>query len=1183
MEGAFNRNDFRFKLELLRLYNKLKRVIYQAVSLDVLLSEVCKLIVEHSYYDSAWIILSDNDKITGYYTSNNIDYTANLSLLDTPCYRMVGKAGSFVMISNKKLFCKNCLLNRHDDDNVVYAIPLKFKGEFYGAFSANVVAEFARDKENKNQFVELAEDISYAIYNLKLEERLRNEKKELVRSQYRFQSLLRASNNPVVFSDLKMNYIFASDNLKKLFGVSGDIDYNGTEYSPEKLLPPEEVVKMKLNFRRLINKELKYSQEIYHPVFKGIPFTVGIRSTLLYDSDAKPEGVASVIENLTQIFNAKEKLSLSERKFATVFEMAPTGISILNAEGYILETNKMDRQILGYPKEEIIGKHISYFFSKLFKDKFKSYYNEFLETGYKELDIELQRKNGETIVVRRSGRAVKDEKGNIQSIIVHSRDYTEIHAAQKRIKTLSEALNQVPSIVTMTDLNGDLIYVNKRFEEITGYTSKEVLGKNPRILKSDLYNREFYRHLWKTLLKGNKWRGRFLNRRKDGSFYWEHAIIKPFVNELGEVEAYLKAGEDISPLIEVENKLEESKRRYQDIFQIVPIPIAIHQNGIVIDANRAAINFVKANKETFVGSALMNYVHPSSKASVMKRIQQMSLSNERLEATEEKFYNFYGEVRDVEVIASPFLYRGNKAYMVVFKDITERKEWLEKLKNSESKFRGIFNTNPDAISISRISDGKFYEVNKGFCNISGYSEEELIGKTVDEINLYADIKDRDKLINQIYKNGQVDDAEIEFRIKDGSILTFLISARIITIANRKLLLFVSHDISDRKKMELELRKAMRKAEENDKLKSAFLANMSHEIRTPMNAIIGFSDLLKDEGLARREQIRYIDIIQNKGDDLMLLINDIIDISKIESGALEVECEDIRVKDVLDLLKTNYEAYVYNKSEGRLSFIIEECKQDDIFIRADIHRLNQVFSNLISNAVKFTDKGGINISVELIAKEVKFHVEDTGIGIPVQQFQRIFDRFSQINAINDTLVGGTGLGLCITKSLVELMNGHIEVNSTEGVGSIFTISIPIVNGPIAKLKEADIKVDVNLDLSAKQIVVLENDMANRAFISTILKSANASFTVFDDDDAFFSHILTLKKLDAVIIDLSFDRSNKDICVRKFKRIFPDAKGLGISADVIHHSDSGKIGKLYDDFLSKPFTKADLYKKLKALLF
>jgi len=244
----------------------------------------------------------------------------------------------------------------------------------------------------------------------------------------------------------------------------------------------------------------------------------------------------------------------------------------------------------------------------------------------------------------------------------------------------------------------------------------------------------------------------------------------------------------------------------------------------------------------------------------------------------------------------------------------------------------------------------------------------------------------------------------------------------------------------REEIEAKLVEEQKRATESDRLKSAFLANMSHEIRTPMNAIIGFSELLEDESQDFEDRSIFIKLIQKNGDILLTLINDIIDISKIEANLLTVKRKPLKLSKFLDEMNHHYSETVLSKKDKSIQFYLNNEVEPESLVLTDENRLKQILDNLLGNAIKFTSNGSVTLDVKKEGNFIHFSITDTGIGIPLDQQKTIFERFMQSEQAYKMNFGGTGLGLAISKNLIELLGGTIHVKSELGIGSTFYFSI-----------------------------------------------------------------------------------------------------------------------------------------------
>jgi len=380
-------------------------------------------------------------------------------------------------------------------------------------------------------------------------------------------------------------------------------------------------------------------------------------------------------------------------------------------------------------------------------------------------------------------------------------------------------------------------------------------------------------------------------------------------------------------------------------------------------------------------------------------------------------------------------------------EITERKIFEEALKDSEHRFRVLAESAPVGIFKTDARGATIY-VNPRWCEISQLSFEEAMGDGW--LNaIHPD--DKDKLSmgwQQTTFAHTSSKAEYRFVHVDGSIAWVIGQAVPQQDKNGRIAGYIGTitDITERKKMEADLITSKEKAEESDRLKSAFLANMSHEVRTPLNSIIGFSELLTDDDFDKIQKNDFIQSIIVNGNNLLSIISDIMDISKLESHEIKIRNCQINVHKFLSDFIKQFECSVQEKKlELRLNFS-DTVENGDTVIFADVDRLKQIFNNLVGNALKFTANGQIEIGYQKKGTGIKFYVRDTGIGIPAEYHNKIFDRFRQVDNSTTRKYGGNGLGLAITKNLVELMGGTIWLESEPGKGSTFYFLMPCGESP-----------------------------------------------------------------------------------------------------------------------------------------
>ena len=386
-------------------------------------------------------------------------------------------------------------------------------------------------------------------------------------------------------------------------------------------------------------------------------------------------------------------------------------------------------------------------------------------------------------------------------------------------------------------------------------------------------------------------------------------------------------------------------------------------------------------------------------------------------------------------------------------DITRRKEAELQARQSEERFSKAFRASPIAISITRLSDGLFTDVNDSFLRILGYTRAEVLGRTALDMNIFASAEERTKFIQLLLDQGEIRDYEMTTVTKSGQAIHALFSSEIIELDGEEYALATILDITDRKRAEEEILKLNaeleRRVQERTteleralRAKDEFLANMSHELRTPLNAILGLSESLAEHiaGPLNEKQDRYVKTISESGTHLLSLINDILDLARIESGQVVLNITEVDVQQVCQasMRMINQQAL---KKEQRVTIDIDE---EIGVIWVDERRLKQVLVNLLSNAVKFTPAGGelgLMVQGDPHEKLVTLTVWDHGIGIRESDLTRLFQPFVQLDSSLAREAPGTGLGLALVAQMVRLHGGSVKVVSQLDEGSRFTVTLP----------------------------------------------------------------------------------------------------------------------------------------------
>ncbi|MBL7104234.1 MAG: response regulator [Bacteroidales bacterium] len=454
-----------------------------------------------------------------------------------------------------------------------------------------------------------------------------------------------------------------------------------------------------------------------------------------------------------------------------------------------------------------------------------------------------------------------------------------------------------------------------------------------------------------------------------------------------------------------------------------------------------------------------------------------------------------------------------------------------------------------------------------FLKLTESGEIEIIG-TVAKVWLGIPLKVKDETIGAlVVQNYHNEDA---FSEKDQELMKF--------ISNQ-----ISISISQ-KKTEIELKHAKEKAEESDKLKTAFLANMSHEIRTPMNAIIGFSELLNDPDLTIENHEEFIRLINENSKILLNLIEDIIDVAKIEAEQIKIIQSTCQVNQILDEIKNYYIDELENNKQKEIEIIINKQNMDESFaIITDPLRFRQIMNNLVGNAIKFTDKGYIEFGYKIIDDNIiQFYIKDTGIGLPLDKINLIFERFRQAEESSTKEYGGTGLGLTISKRLAEMLGGTIWVESVLHEGSTFFFNLPLklIKSGI-EMKPFDKLIDKH-EWSDKIILVAEDEISNFELVKAALQKTNVQILRAKNGIEAVSICKENNDINLVLMDIRMPEMSGYEATRKIKAFRSNLPIISLTAYAMADDKDKSLQAGCNDYISKPIKPQEFIKKISRYL-
>ncbi len=485
---------------------------------------------------------------------------------------------------------------------------------------------------------------------------------------------------------------------------------------------------------------------------------------------------------------------------------------------------------------------------------------------------------------------------------------------------------------------------------------------------------------------------------------------------------------------------------------------------------------------------------------------------------------------------------GHLVHMEYATDVTNRKKAEEALRQSEEMYRQLTVASPDAIIVCSPMGHIMYmsPKAKGLFLIDDH-------KNVESLRLYRYVHQHDmqrafEMFRLFVQDSVAFLPQLLLKRSDGSEFFGEISSASVKDAEGQTtsVIMIIRDITERKMSEMELIRAKEKAEESDKLKSAFLANMSHEIRTPINGIIGFLNFLADDNLTPKRRQEYINVVNNSSVQLVKLIDDIIDVAKIEAKQMSIRPVPFRINEFMNDLQVFFETFLQANNKDKIALILDDSQFIDQCVTfVDPMRLRQVLTNLIGNAIKFTEKGYIRFAYSLLESDkLEFVVEDSGIGLAQDQLEVIFERFRQAELTNSRRFGGTGLGLTISRSLVQMMGGDVHVESVEGVGSTFSFTVsylPIDAADEQLFEESKPDTTDNKPFKGKTILIVEPEPMTGKYYEKLLSATGATLMCAQTTKQWIDTISQHKRIDVVLANATIFEADDMETIRQIKSI------------------------------------------------
>lgn len=906
------------------------------------------------------------------------------------------------------------------------------------------------------------------------------------------------------------------------------------------------------------------------------------------------ESIKSINQNLID----------NQLNYEIIFEQQVTPTLILDPQtGSILRANKAACNFYGYSKSEIRSMTVEDIQTINMPSVFENL-KLMMEGKMMKLTTRHRLKNNEIRDVEIFATPFKLNEKVLLSTLIN-----DITSQIEREKQLSERADKFNSIIKTTK-EGVLIlrpdytieYINKQLYTLLGYSENELLGKNIEIL---VHPCDFSNHKDKLKLLSNNTSEIYERalRRKDGSICWFLISYSPLLNNDYLKDSYFFMLSDITDKKEYEENLRLSNEKaYAIINASSEAVLLIDKKGTILASNNTFHGKLHLN-ESAEGKNLWDLVSQEYIDTKKIYYDNVFLTGEpvRFKDTNNKWF--------IEVTIYPVKNKENKVeYLAIYSaDTTERINAINNLKNANSQIEQILKIAPTGIGMTKKSIITL--VNDKILEMTGLTKDQVIGKkssvffkSIDVFN-EAEVEAFRQL--SLYKNSEI---ETLWKNKDGEDINVKIHVTAINKSNpMDDYIFTVTDITENKKHEArikeksdeleaqyeeyyqiseELYKANRelveakdKAESANALKTKFLNNMSHEIRTPMNGIIGFAEMLDDPDLLFEDRQYYSKIVRNSAQQLLKVIDDILEISILETKQQKLFTDDFYLNHLLGDLFSVFN--LNSKGKGISLYLKKGLGDEEAYIRADKVKLNKIIQNLIENAIKFTDSGYVEFGYNIDNENIIIFIKDTGIGIPAEYYPTIFERFSQAAKNSPKSQSGLGLGLSISKENAQLMGGDITFESEVGKGTTFYVSIPY--HPVIKEDSKPVIIEKTVEkLEEKTILIAEDEEVNYLYLETILEKNDLfNFKIIHAKNGYEAVELcsrTNEKIDLILMDIKMPVMDGYEAIAKIKELKPDMPIIAQTA-YSHETDKQKaLNCGFDGFIVKPIKKDTLSKIL-----
>jgi len=902
-------------------------------------------------------------------------------------------------------------------------------------------------------------------------------------------------------------------------------------------------------------------------------------------------GFTLIVRDITEWKKSEKQIQESDNRYAALIENIDTGVAVYDAvddgRDFILKAlNPAAERIVHLTGAQVVGKTLLTLFPNMGSTVLPAALCRVWKTGRTEHLAPFYYQDD----IRQGWRENHIYKIPSGEIVALFDDVTErkqiedsLRESEERFRVLFENIRDgvfVHPMITPSE-PGKFAMVNPSACDILGYTQEELLGMGPRELDDAESSVTYIPEAMKRLMEDGCVLFEAVQRDRKGNRI--PVEVNANIVELSGRPYIVSSVRDITLRKQHENKLLESTQFLKSIYDGVNnsvFVVDVQQDGSYRykGINRMHEILTGIKNEEITGKSPDEIIDAPFAESVIRRYDACIQSGSTIQY--EELLPFKGRETYWETVLTPVRDNVGHIYRIIgtSTDITKRKI-------SEQRLRKLSVAVEQSPAVVVITDymGNIEYVNPKFTQLTGYTVREAVGNNPNILQSGLTPRETFYELWDTILSGGVWHGEFYNRKKNGDI--YIESAVISPIFNKEgsitNFVAVKEDITEKKKLWSELIAAKEKAEESDRLKTAFLANISHEIRTPMNGILGFSELLKEPHLSGEEQTEYINLINQSGQRMLHLINELVDISRIESGDTFLQITETSINRLM------HDIYAFFRPEAAKKGLLFECivGLSDLFsvIDTDSSKVNQILTNLVQNALKFTTEGSVDFRYTLKNDCLEFYVTDSGACIPSEMKEKIFDRFRQVDNSLTRRYEGAGLGLSISKAYIEMLGGKIWVESIEGRGNRFVFTLPYKPSTSVTMQQFDPDFQGRTEcFSNLTILIAEDDEVSSLLLQRNLKGENITILHARNGQDAVEQVQKNSAIRLVLMDIQMPVMNGFDATREIKALRP---GLPVIAQTAFTSKEEKEKTKEagcDGFITKPVNKIELLCLMESLL-